>query len=372
MTEPTQNAEWLAWRNKGLGASDIAAAFTRSYGNTPRSIVAKKLGIGPEFEPTAAMQGHDWEARIAQAVEALTGYTVAGEQTWLASAEHPWMRATVDGFLLGHPDDTIDDAVGLLEIKTTERANWAYYAAQVQWQMLVAGMDRCVVVILDLSDEAQTHDVGDDLVAVERVGRLSLWDHRADRQLQARLHEFGAELWAHVQAGTLPEIEADDYDAIKAENPDATDTNAVDLSHLDDVATGYVRTKAALRHRRRRSAWRPSSPTPSASTRQPTFTASPGSPAKPTPRATDRCCSQPRQKHHVDQHPDQAAHRARPSQNRPPCARSSRPRVNGSACSTRSCTQMRHPGRLDHHPRRLPQAARQTSLIACPRAPPSA
>ena len=28
-----------------LGASDIAAAFTRSYGNTPRSIVAKKLGI---------------------------------------------------------------------------------------------------------------------------------------------------------------------------------------------------------------------------------------------------------------------------------------------------------------------------------------
>ena len=189
MTEPTQNAEWLAWRNKGLGASDIAAAFTRSYGNTPRSIVAKKLGIGPEFEPTAAMQaGHDWEARIAQAVEALTGYTVAGEQTWLASAEHPWMRATVDGFLLGHPDDTIDDAVGLLEIKTTERANWAYYAAQVQWQMLVAGMDRCVVVILDLSDEAQTHDVGDDLVAVERVGRLSLWEHRADRQLQARLY----------------------------------------------------------------------------------------------------------------------------------------------------------------------------------------
>ena len=248
MTAPTQDAEWLAWRQQGIGASDIAAAFTRSYGNTPRSIVAKKLGIGPEHEPTAAMQaGHDWEARIAQAVEALTGYTVAGEQTWLASAEHPWMRATVDGFLLGHPDDTIDDAVGLLEIKTTERANWAYYAAQVQWQMLVAGMDRCVVVILDLSDEAQTHDVGDDLVAVERVGRLSLWEHRADRQLQARLYEFGRELWAHVQAGTLPEIEADDYDAIKAENPDATDPNAVDLSHLDDVATGYVRTKAALK-----------------------------------------------------------------------------------------------------------------------------
>jgi hypothetical protein len=214
----------------------------------PRSIVAKKLGIGPEFEPTAAMQaGHDWEARIAQAVEALTGFTVAGEQTWLANTEHPWMRATVDGFLLGHPDDELADAVGLLEIKTTERANWAYYAAQVQWQMLVAGMDRCVVVILDLSDEAQTHDVGDDLVAVERVGRLSLWEHRADRQLQARLYEFGRELWAHVQAGTLPEIEADDYDAVKAENPDATDPNAVDLSHLDDVATGYVRTKAALK-----------------------------------------------------------------------------------------------------------------------------
>lgn len=248
MTAPTQNAEWLAWRNKGLGASDIAAAFTRSYGNTPRSVVAKKLGIGPEFEPTAAMQaGHDWEPRIATAVQALTGYTVAGEQTWLANTEHPWMRATVDGFLLGHPDDTIDDAAGLLEIKTTTRPNWEYYAAQVQWQMAVARIHRAVVAVLDLTDEAQTHDVGNDLVAVERCGRLSLWEHTADRQLQARLHEFGAELWAHVQAGTLPEIEADDYDAIKAENPDATDATAVDLSHLDDVATGYVRTKAALK-----------------------------------------------------------------------------------------------------------------------------
>lgn len=244
----SERTEWLAWRQQGIGASDIAAAFTRSYGNTPRSIVAKKLGIGPEHEPTAAMQaGHDWEARIAQAVEALTGFTVAGEQTWLANTEHPWMRATVDGFLLGHPDDELADAVGLLEIKTTTRPNWEYYAAQVQWQMAVGRIDRAVVAVLDLNDEAQTHDVGDDLVAVERCGRLTLWEHTADRQLQDRLIEFGAGLWAHVQAGTLPEIEADDLDAIKAENPDVNDTNAVDLTHLDEVARAYVQTKAALK-----------------------------------------------------------------------------------------------------------------------------
>lgn len=57
----SERTEWLAWRRQGIGASDIAAAFTRSYGKTPRSIVLDKLDLAEPQEPTAAMQaGHDW------------------------------------------------------------------------------------------------------------------------------------------------------------------------------------------------------------------------------------------------------------------------------------------------------------------------
>ena len=250
MTAPTQDPEWLAWRNKGLGASDIAAAFTRSYGNTPRSIVARKLGIGPPVEVTDAMlRGHEWEDRINAAVKALLGWHVAGEQMWCSNPAEPWMRCTPDGLAFAHEDDAIDDAVAIVEDKTTDRShNWRYYAIQTQWQMMTLGIDMTILAVLDLNDDAWLVDVGGGAeVLAENSGSLRIVIFRADPTLQAQLLEFGRELWAHVQAGTLPDIEADDYDAIKAENPDATNTDAADLSHLDDVATGYVRTKAALK-----------------------------------------------------------------------------------------------------------------------------
>lgn len=242
-----ERAEWLEWRRQGIGASDIAAAFTRSYEATPRSVVASKLGLAPPKEPTERMErGHDWEPKIAKAVEALLGFTVGGEQTWCSNPGQPWMRATVDGFLLRSEADTVADAVGLLEIKTTEHPNWAYYSVQAQWQMLVTGLPLVVLAILDLTDDSRLSSIDDETeVLVDRNGKLTLDVHHADVEVQARLIEFAAELWAHVEAGTLPDIEANDLKAVKASNPHVVDDAPVDLTDIQDLLGEWHRIKAA-------------------------------------------------------------------------------------------------------------------------------
>ena len=191
--------DWHAWRNEGITASEIATAYCRAYGKTPRTVVAQKLGRLPAEVVAEDMRrrwayGHALEPVVAASTTAALGLYVAGEQSWVEHPELGWPRATVDGFLVRSPGDELADAVGLLEIKTTtsRSPNWKLYGVQVQWQLLVAGLGEALIACWQ-------YDHNDD-----QRKTLTWRPESANPALQQELLALGEMLWGHVQAGTLP------------------------------------------------------------------------------------------------------------------------------------------------------------------------
>ena len=191
-----EQAEWLEWRRGGITATEIADAWCGTYGGA-YTVVARKLDLLAKVEQTAAMdRGHRWQEPIADAVHALTGLYVVGEETWCEHVDQSRHRATVDGLLAPVPDCSIDDVTDVLEVKTTGvgvRHNLDRTLVQVQWQMYVTGIPHAVIAIATIDD-------ADDTCTGVRLVRCE-----ADVLQQTQLAEEADRLLAHIDAGTLPE-----------------------------------------------------------------------------------------------------------------------------------------------------------------------
>ena len=104
-----EHDEWLAWRKGGITATEVADAWCGTYGGA-YTVVARKLGrIAPPQQTAAMDRGHRWQETVADAVHALTGQYVVGEETWCEHVDNARHRATVDGFLAPMADCSIDD-----------------------------------------------------------------------------------------------------------------------------------------------------------------------------------------------------------------------------------------------------------------------
>lgn len=233
----TAEEHWHQWRSEGIGASDVAASWTGKYGGAHRA-VAKRLGlVGDDIDPDLADRGHRWEQPIADAIAALTGLYVVGEQAWCEQDGSTHRRATVDGFLSQTPDATIETVDALIEEKTvTEgaRPSWDYYETQVQAQMLVTGVPRALLAVAVIG--------GDD-----EIVRLTCSWVEADPDMQEMLAAEYDRLWAYVQAGELPEPDCPSAaesvkEATANSDPDA---ETVDLGSIAEAIEEFGRIKAA-------------------------------------------------------------------------------------------------------------------------------
>lgn len=231
--------EWLAWRAEGITATDVARAVTGRYGGA-YGVIAEKLGLVERGPVTEVMQrGHRWQQPIADAVHALTGLYVVGEETWCQHGADHWARATVDGFLAPTAEATPDDLLGVLEVKTRGigvRPDWSYWGAQVQWQLYVTQLGRAVVADAVIDD------------STDRVCSLHITEMEADPDTWT-ICERAAELWQHVQDGTLPDPDSPTaLDAVKGVTRTADpDAEVVDLSPLSADVARFVEIKAAVK-----------------------------------------------------------------------------------------------------------------------------
>lgn len=237
----TTETEWHAWRAAGITASDIARAASGRYGGAC-GVVADKLGIGEPVEENERMaRGHLLEDRIATATEALLGLHIVGEQAWCQHQHNALWRATLDGMAAPVPTPTLDDVTHVVETKTRApevRPAWDYWNPQVQWQMLVTGIPAAVLAECVVED-------GDE----PRVVALKLHLVEADELTQSGLADLAEELWAHIQAGTLPEPTAPgELDVVKnvLSTVDA-DAETVDLSEMADDVARLAEIKAAMK-----------------------------------------------------------------------------------------------------------------------------
>ncbi len=100
--KPKNHKDWLAARENGIGASEVAGVIGLSPWETPFSLWLRKTGQIPPVEETQAMKmGKLLEPVIAQLWEDETGFKVikasAGDIIY-QDPEHPWRIVTPDRF----------------------------------------------------------------------------------------------------------------------------------------------------------------------------------------------------------------------------------------------------------------------------------
>ena len=186
-------ANWLAYRQQGIGSSDAAAVCGLDPYRSPYEVFLEKRGEAPPKPETRAMWlGKQLEPIVANLFTQETGWPVRRRQAILQHRKLPWMLCNLDR-------RTRDDTGRWvpLELKTTAQwheADWPAgdcpdaYRVQVAHQLAVDGADHGYLAVL----------IG---------GREFRW-LRIDRdpELEASLIALESEFWAHVERGEPPPL----------------------------------------------------------------------------------------------------------------------------------------------------------------------
>lgn len=137
-TEGLTEDEWLDYRRKGIGGSDVAAVMGYSPFCTTRDLWYDKRGIRPAVDDqpnwVTLKVGHLLEPLVAEIFSAKTGYRTFQIHKMFRHPLFPWMQADVDYFI-----ETSNGNQGILECKTSNPNNkekWANDSVPLnyEWQ----------------------------------------------------------------------------------------------------------------------------------------------------------------------------------------------------------------------------------------------
>ena len=153
--------QWLAWRKKGIGGSDVAAALGISPYRTARELYYDKIGVEPAVEgrdmSITFEIGHLLENVVAEIFAKKTGMTVYEDHMMYQHPLFPFMIADVDRFVT-QPDGR----KAILECKTAHydvQYLWAngavprHYELQVRHYMAVMNIDVAYIACLFSNNE---------------------------------------------------------------------------------------------------------------------------------------------------------------------------------------------------------------------------
>lgn len=214
---------FLAERRTGIGSSDAASLMNVGHG-CKRRLWYDKVGIEADYP----WDGNKLTA-LGQALEPffLAEYKSATER---GVSDFGLIRHKAHPFLLAHPDGIITSDVripqcGVLEIKSVGRAVFYKtkregvaddYILQVQWTMMLAGMDW-----------------GSFAIGSRDNGDLIHFDFEANRLLGETLRDEGVDFWKDVELGRSHYLELSATDRTAAIN-DASAFHAPDRLSPDD------------------------------------------------------------------------------------------------------------------------------------------
>lgn len=160
-------AEWLAERQKGIGASDAPVILGVSPWKTAYPLYAEKVGDA-EPEDLSEVERIKWGNRLQRIVgDAYREETGRDVRHWMPytvarSIAHEWMQCTPDAQQIA-----VCRPEGLLEIKTTNafaRSEWQddppiYYQVQLQHQLEVMGASWGTLCVLIGGQEMRWFDM---------------------------------------------------------------------------------------------------------------------------------------------------------------------------------------------------------------------
>lgn len=197
-TEGMSNEEWLKWRKKGLGGSDIAAILGISKWSSAIDIWLQKTN--QKFDETIENEAMTWgkilEPVIREQFKQRTGKKVVEVHSILQNEEYRFMLADLDGLT-----EDENGAPAILEIKCVseyKRSEWDndqipyYYMTQVMHYLAVTGLDTAYVVAL----------IGCNSMIIREV--------KADQEMIAMLVACEKNFWDKVVNCVRPEADASD------------------------------------------------------------------------------------------------------------------------------------------------------------------
>lgn len=197
--------DWLNYRRRGIGGSDVAAIMGVSPFRTARDIYYDKRNIAavePDDSNWVALEvGHLLEDLVARIFQKKTGFRVYQIKKMFYHPIHQFMLADVDYFV-----ELSDGTTAILEIKTTNynaKDNWwmgeheivpEYYELQGRHYMAVMDVDQVFFCCLYGNTE--------DEVIIRHV--------RRDTAIEAEMIYLEQEFWMeHIQKKVPPDYSED-------------------------------------------------------------------------------------------------------------------------------------------------------------------
>ncbi len=197
-TDGLSTEEWLRWRQKGLGGSDIAPILGISKWSSAIDIWLSKTNQKHDdcVQNEAMFWGTRLEPVIRDYFREITGKKVIEVKAILQNIDHPYMIADIDGLT---EDSNGNPAI--LECKCVsefKRSEWdndgvpVYYMTQIQHYMAVTGLSTAFVAAL----------IGGNSFIIREV--------HADKEMQEMLVAIEADFWRKVVNMERPQPDASD------------------------------------------------------------------------------------------------------------------------------------------------------------------
>ena len=188
-----EREDWLDWRRRGIGGSDVGAICGISKYKSPIDVYLDKIGQSEETEQSeAAYWGNTLEELVSQEFTKRTGKKVRRRNAMFQSSEYPFMLANIDRELIGEK--------AFLECKTVSvygAADWEddkipdSYMLQVQHYLAVLGeyYTKCYIAVI----------IG---------GQRFVWKEiKRDQELIDYIIDIEKDFWYKVENKILPSVD---------------------------------------------------------------------------------------------------------------------------------------------------------------------
>lgn len=188
--------EWLQWRKKGIGGSDIGVIMGSNPYKTPVQLWEEKCGYrGEEFVNAAMKHGIASEPLARDWLNAQEGMHLI--PCYVEDDENPYFRASLDGFdsqkrVLCEIKSPISEAT--IQNARLNNAIPDHWWQQIQWNMMITKAARTIFAIWDYKNH--------NCIVIEMYPHEKLW---------AEMRQKASLFWRNVQMGKTPELTSRDF-----------------------------------------------------------------------------------------------------------------------------------------------------------------
>lgn len=182
-TTDLSRSEWLQWRTKGIGGSDVAAIAGISRFKSVYEVWMEKTGqtVPDEAQNDFTHFGSVLEPVVKREFMQRTGLKVRAKRAILQSSEYPFMLADLDGVIHENGKMCIFEAKTASAYKQDvwEAGVPEEYILQVQHYMAVTGAGKAYVAAIVGGNHFFCHEVFRDDVLIRQIIMIekSFWDN---------------------------------------------------------------------------------------------------------------------------------------------------------------------------------------------------